>query len=434
MCIQQDDEGDKHVQIPNMDRIFGCAKLTIVAGAGSNAWAGLPGAGPKAKPRSTQQSFSTVKGLPLVTGLESYYGWRATSIWDSRGWTLQEKVLSKRLLIFGGEQVYFQCKTCQWYEDTICENPNENAILETLALDNHLFGTPFTQYQGILTHLAHRDFGLRDDILNAFRGLENLLRQTLSNEFHWGLPISIFDVALGWYHPYHYPARRRLNFPSWSWAGWDYSGITIARHSFSHPFHEFVGREVKWYRLCEDRPRRQVIDAPLPAFVKSTRDNPLGRLNYEEPMDLITLVSGRLPNQPLGPRLSHMLQFWTSSAYLKVDRQQSRYERRHELPGFLASAEDCNNMHLDIHGANNTLIGHITLDRDWRSSHPDELEFIVIARNCQYAPTGTEPEGFYVLLIEWISNIAYRVQVPYHSISKEHWADLKPEWKLITLA
>ena len=98
------------------------------------------------------------------------------------------------------------------------------------------------------------------------------------------------------------------------------------------------------------------------------------------------------------------------------------------------SVHDNNNIILNIRGINGTLIGHITLDRDWRSSHPDELEFIVIARYCQYAPTDMEPEGFYVLLIEWISNIAHRVQVPDKSISKEHWTDLKPEWKLITLA
>ncbi|KAK0507202.1 hypothetical protein JMJ35_010240 [Cladonia borealis] len=98
------------------------------------------------------------------------------------------------------------------------------------------------------------------------------------------------------------------------------------------------------------------------------------------------------------------------------------------------SSQDNNNIILTIRDTNATLIGHITLDRDWRSIHPDELESIVIARYCQYEPTEMEPEGFYVLLIEWISNIAYRVQVPDKSISKEHWADLKPEWKLITLA
>lgn len=434
ICIQQDNEDDKKAQIPNMDKIYGCAKLTIVAGAGSNAWAGLPGVGPRVNPRSFQQSFSTVKRLPLVTTLESYHGWRGDSTWDSRGWTLQEKVLSRRLLIFGNEQIYWQCKTSQWYEDTICENLDENVISETLALDNYVGGTPFTQYEGILMHLAHRNFGFCDDILNAFRGLENNLRETLSNEFHWGLPLSMFDAALRWYHPYHYPARRRKDFPSWSWAGWDYSGIRIAGHHFSHPSYQTVGREVKWYRLCEKPPHRQIIDVPLPEFVKPPSGNTMGRLNYQEPTDRITSVSGPLPTQSSGPHLSHLLQFWTSSAYLRVDRQESQDRSRHALPSYPVSAQDYNNIFLNVRGINNTLIGHITLDRDWRSSHPDALEFIVIARYCQYPPTDIEPEGFYVLLIEWISNVAYRVQTPEKSMSKEHWADLKPAWKLISLA
>ena len=434
ICIQQDNEDDKKVQIPNMDKIYGCAKLTIVAGAGSNAWAGLPGVRSRVKPRSTQQSFSTVKRLPLVTCLESYHGWRGDSTWDSRGWTLQEKVLSRRLLIFGSEQVYFQCKTSQWYEDTICENLDEDVISETLALDNSLGGTPFTQYEGILMHMAHRNFGFCDDILNAFRGLENYLRQTLSDEFHWGLPISMFDAALGWYHPYHYPARRRTNFPSWSWAGWDYSGIRIAGHHFSHPNYKTVGREVKWYRLCENPPSRQSINAPLPEFVKPPSSKTMGRLTYQEPMNQITSVSGPLPSQSSGPPLSHMLQFWTSSAYLKVDRQESQDRSRHALPSYPVSVQEYKNIFLNIRGINGTLIGHITLDRDWRSRHPDELDFIVIARYCQYLPSEVEPQGFYVLLIEWISNVAYRVQTPEKSISKEHWADQKSEWKLVTLA
>ena len=434
ICIQQDNEDDKMVQIPNMDKIYGGAKLTIVAGAGSNAWAGLPGVGPRMKPRSTQQIFSTVEGLPLVTTLESYHGWRRGSTWDSRGWTLQEKVLSKRLLIFGSEQVYFQCKTSQWYEDTICENLDENVISETLALDSYVGGTPFTQYEGMLMHLAHRNFGFCDDILNAFRGLENHLRPTLSDEFHWGLPVSMFDAALGWYHPYHYPARRRRNFPSWSWAGWDYAGIRIAGHHFSHPSYQTVGREVKWYRLCENPPGRQCIDAPLPVFVRPPPGKTMGRLNYQEPMNQMSSVSGPLPSQSSGPPLSHMLQFWTSSAYVKVDRQESEDRSRYALPSYPVSTQDYNNIFLNIRGVNNTLIGHITLDRDWRSRQPDELELIVIARYCQYAPTEMEPEGFYVLLIEWISNVAYRVQTPEKPIPKEHWADLRPEWKLITLA
>ena len=151
-------------------------------------------------------------------------------------------------------------------------------------------------------------------------------------------------------------------------------------------------------------------------------------------MDQITSVSGPLPNQSLGSHLSHILQFWTSSAHLKVDRQESQDRSRDAVPNCLVSAQEYHNVFVNIRGINGTLIGHITLDRDWRSRHPDELEFIVIARYCQYAPSEIEPEGFYVLLIEWISNVVYRVQKPENPISKEHWADMKPEWKLVTLA
>lgn len=50
ICIQQDDEKDKLDQIPYMDQIYGGAEVTIVAGAGDNAWTGLPGRPYKTSP------------------------------------------------------------------------------------------------------------------------------------------------------------------------------------------------------------------------------------------------------------------------------------------------------------------------------------------------------------------------------------------------
>jgi hypothetical protein len=51
LCIQQDNRSDIESQIPYMDRIYGGAKCIIVAGSGSDAWAGLTGAGHTPEPR-----------------------------------------------------------------------------------------------------------------------------------------------------------------------------------------------------------------------------------------------------------------------------------------------------------------------------------------------------------------------------------------------
>lgn len=56
------------------------------------------------------------------------------------------------------------------------------------------------------------------DTLKAFSGIGAVLSQALSSEMIYGLPASIFDLALLWQ-----PAgkmSRKEGFPSWSWAGW----------------------------------------------------------------------------------------------------------------------------------------------------------------------------------------------------------------------
>ena len=432
ICIQQDDEKDKASQIPYMDKIYGCAKLTIVAGAGSNAWAGLPGVGTRPKLRSIAQLYGTVCGIPLVTCLESYHQWRLGSTWDTRGWTFQEKALSRRLLIFGTEQAYFQCKSDLWCEDTICETFDEDVISKTLEVDNYGGGFPFTQYSLYLGHYVHRSFGYRSDVLNAFCGLENHLRPHLSHEFHWGLPVSMFDAAIGWTFPYHYPDRKRANFPTWAWAGWDFSGLWQG-FAFRYPTYRTVGREVLWHRVCTTESIRKIIDSRLPEFVKPGPGKTMGHLEYIQTSKNISIM-GPLPILPSGLPMSHILQFWTSSARLKVGRTPSQDRNPYINSRFPELHKMQNNDYVNILSLDERVIGHINLDRDWRSSRPDWLEFIVISRYCPYPPTDTDPDGFYVLLIEWTSGIAYRVHAPEQSIQAEDWTKMDPEWKLISLA
>lgn len=434
ICIQQDDEKDKLSQIPNMNRIYGRAKVTVVAGAGSDAWSGLPGAGNNPKPRSKSQSQVNFKGMRFTTVLQPYHEWRGQSAWDSRGWTFQEKVLSKRLLIFGTEQVYFQCKTDLWYEDTFCENFDPNIHSKLLENDNLLGGSPYTQYEILVMNYTHRAFGFQDDVLNAFRGLENILRPALTDEFHWGLPTSMFDTAISWTFPYHYPSRRRVGFPSWSWAGWDFSGIW-AGYTVGYPHQKSVGREVLWYRLAEDPPTVVNIDSAQPGFaLKSVFPNVVGEIGYTAPSNRESVVKCPVSINPNNVRVSHILQFWASSAYLRVGRTDADSKRKYENWWYTEMVEKQNNIFADIHGKNDKAIGQISMHRDWRSCKPDELEFIAISRFCPYSTLPRNSEGFHLLLVEWHGDIAYRVQAPIQPITRGDWLDMKPVWKLITLA
>ena len=166
------------------------------------------------------------------------------SNWETRGWTLQEKFFSKRLLFFTKHQVYYQCADALWAEDAVLEpeefhKPREHSTKQRTALnqagrphsDLVLRRTPnstatddsgsdlldFFQYQDLLQEYARRDLTHDTDILAAFSGILNNLSPKLGPSV-FGLPERIFDASLLWYSDPS--AKRRPQFPIWSWYGW----------------------------------------------------------------------------------------------------------------------------------------------------------------------------------------------------------------------
>lgn len=60
-----------------------------------------------------------------------------------------------------------------------------------------------------------------NDSLNAFRGVLSALgRHLFPQGFVHGLPLRSHAFSLGWMHSRHARPKRRPQFPSWSWTGW----------------------------------------------------------------------------------------------------------------------------------------------------------------------------------------------------------------------
>ncbi|KAK3489689.1 heterokaryon incompatibility protein-domain-containing protein [Neurospora crassa] len=105
-CIPQNDSPVKHLQIRKMDRIYSCSVLTIIAAAGDGPEYGLPGV--SSGHRTEQLSVQVTEEISLLF-YKTPRDLVAASKWNTRGWTYQEGVLSKRRLVFTDEMVYFQC-------------------------------------------------------------------------------------------------------------------------------------------------------------------------------------------------------------------------------------------------------------------------------------------------------------------------------------
>ena len=257
LCIVQDDETAMQHDIKQMDIIYGKAFATIVAVHGTSAEAGLSGVNSTSRPlqqiesvtisgRSKDLEFDSDKKdqetvhmvaspMPLHLALE-------VSTLDTRGWVLQEQLLSRRCLYFTNDYLYFQCgrevlDECDSTEcapSTIIDNPLFNLQeLVDLEPETGLFKT-FTAYAKLVEKYTLRKLSYESDILNAFSGLFAVLNEYFQSDIISGIPASALDLALLWA-----PAAKLLcrecrlptieeidmgqvdrNLPSWSWAGW----------------------------------------------------------------------------------------------------------------------------------------------------------------------------------------------------------------------
>jgi hypothetical protein len=438
LCIQQDDIFDKRRQIPLMGAVYSQADCTIVAGTGTDAWSGLPGVG---KCRVGRQHVAHVKGFDLVTSRQHFRDWVRNSVWDTRGWTLQERVCSRRMLIFTESQVFFRCRSSLLYEDTNLEsnamNIGRHPALPTYVTD--ISDVPFIAYRSIVTDLCQRSFGYDNDILNAFKGVEMWLHNSSvrkredgakdlyrhTEHFHWGFPESTFDAVICWSFPVHNPTWRRVSqsFPGWCWAGWrlqpqpPFGKLLLL--GFPGP-HSEVSVELSWFVFDENSGLRRLRTL---AGQKDTLSSGVHNAAQHEvsPKDL-PVIPSHIPKH-------HLLFFWTTEALLTVDRNGREFTYRQ-----LKDPSLQNYTFVIRNPYTGDQIEEITLHNEWRSQQPDKLSFIAVAKACQRNWEHQNPDlGWYVMLVEWVDGIAHRIQTLPRPITNKTWDMAVPQRRLVSL-
>lgn len=222
-CIVQDHAIHKHTQLGAMADIYSSSTVTIIACSGDGVESGLPGVRRK---RQWKRRHINIQGLVFSYLLPNLEEIIPKSIWNSRGWTYQEAVLSERKLLMTPMEVWFQCRS-----DTLREydSPGSfNTWRVQLRVESHLDiqGVEYTSFRDYAVNLAmytRRNLSYASDIYNAFAGIAQALYPR-DDGFHFGLPEPHFDQALLWYCccRWHDSRSRCLRVcpettPSWSW-------------------------------------------------------------------------------------------------------------------------------------------------------------------------------------------------------------------------
>lgn len=227
LSIVQDDAVNKNIHIMNMDHIYANSYCTIIAADGTDANHGLRGIGSGSRSRVYNQhvlELASGKVLQLAGPARS-----SGSYYDSRGWTFQEKYLSRRCLVFSENMVSWHCQKSEWREDIKAgsaswEKPRP-AHNETIRVEKW---PNLPRWTDLVCQYNSRALTFPTDAQAAFAGVERTLEGSFPAGFIFGLPEFFFDAALLW-QPAQ-PMRRRAGangdfaentLPSWSWLGWE---------------------------------------------------------------------------------------------------------------------------------------------------------------------------------------------------------------------
>ena len=328
LCIVQNDDDDKRQQLTIMDSIYASAELLIVAAAGSDANAGLPGIGSTS--RSVSQTIEKITGTQFITAQASVQQVLDWSVWDSRGWTFQESILSKRALVFTESLVYWTCQADTWREDIGCESPVAGLVLNE---DNSLWpqrsiiseeGRCRTSSYCLLAQaFSRRVFRDEGDVVWAFNGILRLQTAQFQKGFIWALPYEVLDTTLLWLQvsrcrnthsrqAYHTVIRKgkryNLTYPSWSWLS------TNEPIKFIDPCGASIVSEVTWHAPLK------FDNETLAAYMASVSLKNGGHIHDKKPRN--DLLAGPTSERDV---MEHgFLRFTAQTAVLTLRREEEK--------------------------------------------------------------------------------------------------------------
>ncbi|KAK4461296.1 heterokaryon incompatibility protein-domain-containing protein [Cladorrhinum samala] len=216
LCIVQNDDAHKMAQIRSMDKIYASAAFTIAVAAGDTEDIGIPGL-PHRPRRYSRYNKDRIFQEPYFVhdNFETTVG---TSVWNSRGWTYQERLLSHRTIFVTEFQVHYMCRRSVYGEEQGNPSPADWWVLEPLDESNPTYDL---RYGRIISQYTKRSLTYQTDILNAFAGVGNLIGRVFDTNLVFGLPEAFLPQSLTWKG--ETALRRRTecpDIPTWSWAAW----------------------------------------------------------------------------------------------------------------------------------------------------------------------------------------------------------------------
>ncbi|KAI1279987.1 heterokaryon incompatibility protein-domain-containing protein [Xylaria sp. FL0933] len=252
LCIIQDDPNDKSVEIAKMPSIYGTATITIVAARSSSAAEGFLGERFPGPRKGAVVSYRCMDGtLGSITLVKLGDEFEPAEPIDERGWTLQERLLSPRIIEIGSRQTRWICPetrssgfplegcTDGWRRNV---KFSSKRMAEALDLENiraakstiDFYGRPrtsqFKEYLNAIEHwqkicqtFTERALTISSDRALAISGIAQIYAELSGDQYIAGLWKSCLHSGLLWkiehsrLTPKEIPRPPSYQGPSWSW-------------------------------------------------------------------------------------------------------------------------------------------------------------------------------------------------------------------------
>lgn len=309
LCIIQDSAEDWETEAGRMSTVYRDAHITLSAAAAEATTQGLfPTAadrvlynetcellapGPEEKDVNVRVRLRSESPSDLNSASHSSLKLPKPHI-STRGWVLQEDILSHRILRFAKEEMYWLCSTQSRCECRLRPGAPQYNMLRQLKddklLDANSIHDLFVEWPLLVMELTHRSLTKETDRLHAISGLAAVIGEYTKDIYLAGLWASKLRNDLTWFVEESNGPNRRLTdpyAPSWSWASITgpvtYLGQYMTQFGVEHP--AFDSRSTK-------------IDAIGMA------DTP----QYRAPLDIVDFAAHPTTSNKYGPVTSASIQ------------------------------------------------------------------------------------------------------------------------------
>ncbi|KAM7194833.1 Heterokaryon incompatibility protein (HET) domain containing protein, partial [Rhypophila sp. PSN 637] len=243
LCILQDSRADWENAVVEMPDIYNFAEVNICGPAATDCNAGflLPRFVPpewmdiKIPWRTTEdgpeETIRLIYKGPLPNNGELPHS-EPSSALATRGWILQERMLSKRMLYFGSRHMYWECNSTTSFESLHFPVPGDSPLRMNIAKLSFSWDKPrgdwLQTWYELVKEYSTMELTYQTDKFPAISSLAQRFSQVLNDTYVAGLWRADLLRGLTWYimpdQPLHSVTDQDAKpyvAPSWSWASTD---------------------------------------------------------------------------------------------------------------------------------------------------------------------------------------------------------------------